>query len=179
MYALKVILFIVFIVLSCTPNKSTKQTSDATKPQIELQCDSKGCRGVYNGPEFINGEDVAHQFSNKMAAAVGDKLKALYKKREYLKVDLTGIKMSTFGMDNRADVVYELSIPFKSVADSCQAYTSFDHRGGWGHKPNLETVLSEFRNKEKLEYIYLTTHEGLTEYWLQWQNENFQKPCKE
>ena len=44
----------------------------------QIECSENGCEGTYDGPEFINGSDVAHQFSNKMTERVGDKLKELY-----------------------------------------------------------------------------------------------------
>ena len=44
--------------------------------------------------------------------------------------------MSTKGMGS-GNVIYKLSIPFVRVSEKCDAYTSFDHVGGWNHSPTL------------------------------------------
>ena len=148
----------------------------------EVKCDELGCRGFYKGPEFIQSSDVAHQFSNTISYKVGDKLKELYLNGYYSKVDFQNIKMSTSGMGS-GNVVYKLDIPFLKVKDKCDAYTSFDHSGGWNHKPalesrkkKLETVLLE---NEKLDISDLKqTPEGLQEYWIQWKNKTTQAKCQ-
>ncbi|GAA3592898.1 hypothetical protein Q4Q39_05850 [Flavivirga amylovorans] len=153
-----------------------------TKDKTEITCSNYGCEGQYHGPEFIDGSDIAHQFSNKMSSAVGDKLKELYKKGEYSKVDFSNITMTTEGMGSGI-VTYKLSIPFIAVKAKCDAYTSFDHAGGWNHKPALS------RRKEELSKVLIngqsldisdlkTTPEGLQEYWIQWKNKIVQSDCK-
>ncbi|WP_053977136.1 hypothetical protein [Mangrovimonas xylaniphaga] len=122
------------------------------KQDLSIQCSEKGCMGTYTGPEFINGSDVAHQFSNKMSAAVGDKLKELYKNELYGKVDFSNIQMSTEGMGT-GHVVYSLSIPFVTVKEACDAYTSFDHVGGWNHTPALA------KRKQELSKALMEGHE--------------------
>ncbi|MDP5101294.1 MAG: hypothetical protein NWQ09_08205, partial [Nonlabens sp.] len=147
-----------------------------------IQCIDSGCKGTYDGPEFINGEDIAHQFSNKMSASVGNKLKNLYQKKKYKKVDLTKISMSTKGMGS-GRVVYTLEIPFASVKSKCDAFTSFDHVGGWNHKPDLVKRKNELRGvtliKHQLDISHLKqTPEGLQEYWIQWKNNILQLECE-
>ncbi len=143
----------------------------------EITCSDNGCRGVYRGPEFINGSDVAHQFSNHMSAKVGDQLKALYRKKKYVKVDLDNLTMTTKGMDNRGSVVYTLEVPFVQVSDSCKAFTAFDHRGGWGHKITLSSVEHIFKEKNNLAIKEISTPEGLQEFWVQWRHERWQPLC--
>lgn len=144
-------------------------------------CTDSSCQGTYKGPEFNNQGDIAHQFSNKMASEVGNKLKELYDKKMYSMVDLDMIKMTTLGMGT-GNVVYTLEIPFIKVDQPCLAYTSFDHSGGWNHEPELERRKSELKsvlisgdslNISKL----LTTPEGLQEYWIQWRNNKIQSNC--
>ncbi len=147
----------------------------------QIACDDNGCYGVYTGPEFVNGADIAHQFSNKMAQMVGDKLKALYDQKKYCKVDFSAIFMSTKGMGS-GNVIYELKIPFVAVAEKCEAYTSFDHVGGWNYKPALvarkKQLASLLLNGEKLYISALKrTPEGLQEYWIQWKNKSKQDDC--
>lgn len=164
------------IVFACTT--SNRVESALNKEQsTKIICNDTLCYGTYSGPEFVDGSDVAHQFSNQMAAVVGNKLKELYRANNYSKVDLQKIKMTTLGMYNKGEVEYALFIPFIKVEDSCEAKTSFDHRGGWGHKPNLDKVLTEFAKVKSLEYQFTTTPEGLTEYWLQWRHNQLQANC--
>ena len=70
-----------------------------------------------------------------------------------------------------------------SVKEKCDAYTSFDHVGGWNHYPSLIKrkqelskllVASQELNISKLK----TTPEGLQEYWIQWKNRDTQSDCK-
>lgn len=148
----------------------------------DIICDVNGCHGVYQGPEFVNGSDIAHQFSNSMSKDVGVELKKLYDKGVYSKVDFSKIKMSTKGMGS-GTVVYELDIPFMRVAEKCDAYTSFDHVGGWNHKPALNArkqQLSKVLLKgESLDISELkVTTEGLQEYWIQWKNKSVQADCE-
>ena len=166
------------ILIITMPFSALAQAEDHTK----IICTQNGCEGFYKGPEFISGSDIAHQFSNKMSNVVGDKLKELYKKGEYSKVDFSNISMTTEGMGSGI-VNYKLSIPFISVKEKCDAYTSFDHVGGWNHKPNLSKRKAELSNVfikgQSLDISSLkTTPEGLQEYWIQWKNKIIQSSCK-
>lgn len=147
-----------------------------------ITCSNNECYGEYEGAEFLGGDDIAHQFSNKMSAKVGDKLKELFNAGEYSKVDFDNIVMTTKGMGS-GRVVYYLKIPFKRVNSQCEAYTSFDHVGGWNHKPELESRKKQLQKalmvNHQLDISNLkTTPEGLQEYWIQWKNKNTQSMCK-
>ena len=163
-------------ILSISSNKNVFQND------TEIQCSENHCEGSYVGPEFVNSSDVAHQFSNTMSGKVGDKLKELYSRGSYCKVDMPNIIMTTKGMGT-GKVIYTLKIPFLTVNKKCEAYTSFDHVGGWNHKPALE------RRKRELSGVLMdgqsfdisnlkTTSEGLQEYWIQWKNKIMQSSCK-
>lgn len=148
----------------------------------EITCNENECKGTYYGPEFVNGSDVAHQFSNTMSGKVGDKLKELFGKGMYSKVDFEHIKMSTKGMGS-GTVTYTLSIPFIRISEKCDAYTSFDHVGGWNHSPALKARKQQLQKVlmegEQLNISDLkTTPEGLQEYWIQWKNKVTQERCK-
>lgn len=148
----------------------------------KITCTSKACYGTYTGAEFINGDDVAHQFSNKMSGAVGSKLKELFHQEKYSKVDFSGIIMTTSGMGS-GKVTYYLKIPFKRVSTACEAYTSFDHVGGWNHRPALEERKKQLgkalmKNHELDISALKTTPEGLQEYWIQWKNQGTQSMCE-
>lgn len=146
-----------------------------------ITCTDSSCKGTYKGSEFNDQGDIAHQFSNKMSSAVGDKLKELYNKKIYSMVDLDMIKMTTLGMGT-GNVVYTLDVPFIKVDQPCEAYTSFDHVGGWGHSPELNKRLTELKslllNNDKFNVSkLLRTPEGLQEYWIQWRNKKIQYNC--
>ncbi len=147
-----------------------------------ITCSNNSCYGQYQGPEFVKGSDVAHQFSNKMSAAVGDQLKALFNKGLYSKVNFDKIVMTTKGMGS-GQVTYYINIPFQQVNAPCEAYTSFDHVGGWNHTPALEARKNQLRKalipNQTLDISKLkTTSEGLQEYWIQWKNRSTQAICK-
>jgi hypothetical protein len=152
------------------------------RQRSKISCNDEGCSGRYKGPEFIDGDDVAHQFSNKMAAAVGDALKEAYREGNYSKVDFSNIQMTTKGMGS-GKVTYVLSIPFVKVNQKCDAYTSFDHVGGWNHTPALAKRKQELSGAlmegQQLNISELkTTPESLQEYWIQWKNKTTQAECK-
>lgn len=158
---------------------SSNHTSISQKTNIT--CSNKECKGSYIGPEFINGSDIAHQFSNKMSQEVGDQLKELFRNDDYSMVDFSNIKMSTDGMGS-GHVIYTLSIPFISVQKKCDAYTSFDHVGGWNHVPALSARKKQLSGVllkgQKLDISDLkATPEGLQEYWIQWKNKITQSSC--
>ncbi|MHA7059117.1 hypothetical protein ACWGOQ_0017960 [Aquimarina sp. M1] len=147
-----------------------------------INCTDQECCGHYKGAEFINGSDIAHQFSNKISTEVGDKLKELFKKGKYSKVDFDRIIMTTEGMGS-GNVIYYIKIPFERVIAKCDAYTSFDHVGGWNHAPALEARKKQLTNalmdKQTLVISDLKkTPEGLQEYWIQWKNKVTQSMCK-
>ena len=174
------LLFLALCYSSC--NNAEKNTAYNDPQKSEIQCFDDGCQGTYKGPEFINGSDIAHQFSNRMSQAVGDKLKELYNFKKYNKVDFLKINMTTKGMGS-GQVIYQLSIPFIAVQDKCDAYTSFDHVGGWNHIPALserKLQLKKALNEgHELNISDLkTTREGLQEYWIQWKNKKTQSDCK-
>lgn len=155
--------------------------SSANPQAHSIECSDGSCYGEYSGAEFVNGSDIAHQFSNHMSARVGDQLKDLFKRGLYSKVDFDKIEMSTEGMGS-GQVVYYLKIPFIQVDEKCDAYTSFDHVGGWNHAPALEARKRQLEKAllpgEQLDISSLiTTPEGLQEHWIQWRNKQVQAMC--
>lgn len=147
-----------------------------------IECTNDECYGQYEGSEFINGSDVAHQFSNTISKVVGNQLKELFKKGKYSLVDFDKIEITTKGMGS-GKVIYFLKIPFKRVKSKCDAYTSFDHVGGWNHKPALEARKKQLEKAlMKNQTLYIsdlkTTPEGLQEHWIQWKNKITQSMCE-
>ncbi len=156
-------------------------------------CTDTYCQGRYKGVEFISqsianqigltGTDIAHNYSNRMADCVGKKLKEMYRKGNFIKVDLKHIEMTTKGMDDGDPYVeYYLKIPFTKVKSAKEAMTGFDHSGGWGHPPDLNKRKDELLNGSraivKNNKLYISplykTPEGLEEYWIQWHHVEYQ-----
>jgi len=178
---LELLCFIILSIVLPSCNGQSVQ-EDISNSDNQVDCSDKMCQGIYKGAEFINGSDIAHQFSNTMSKYVGDKLKALYDEKLYSKVDMDNIIMTTKGMGS-GYVEYELIIPFIPVALKCEAFTSFDHVGGWNHAPELENrkkqLSSALLRNQVLDISELkSTPEGLQEYWIQWKNKEKQKDCE-
>ena len=175
-------LLLILYLLLTSYISSKKDPANSPLQDANIICTDNSCEGTYQGKEFIDGSDVAHQFSNTMSAKVGDQLKALYHSGTYSKVDFENIEMTTKGMGS-GTVTYYLKIPFIHVDQKCEAYTSFDHVGGWDHTPALAA------RKEQLKSALLEGHqlyisdlkitkEGLQEYWIQWKNKITQVECE-
>ena len=180
MKLLTTLLIISLCFINC--NNPKKDLATTTTKDNAIKCTTKACQGTYKGKEFINGEDIAHQFSNTMSAAVGGQLKELYNSGNYSKVNFSKIKMSTEGMGS-GNVTYTLCIPFMAVTNKCEAYTSFDHVGGWNHTPALSQRKAQLSGLllpgETLDISDLkTTAEGLQEYWIQWKHKVVQAACE-
>ena len=168
-----------FVVLSCV--FSLLLFSSLKENDHSIECTDGACFGQYEGAEFVQGSDIAHQFSNHMSTRVGDQLKDLFKRGLYSKVDFDKLEMRTQGMGS-GKVVYYLKIPFVRVDEKCQAYTSFDHVGGWNHTPALEARKRQLQpalmDGDHLNISALkTTPEGLQEHWIQWRNKQVQAMC--
>ena len=79
-------------------------------------------------------------------------------------------------------VKYIIHLPFEKVDNPCDARTSIEHCGGWGHKPALENRKIALNKLllpgDRLDVSpMIQTKEGLKEYWIQWRNKETQKEC--
>jgi len=159
---------------------------------VEPTCTDDGCKGTYSGPQFLKSDssDVAHKYSNTMSYYVGVKLKELYKQGIYVKVDLKNITMTAVPVqygENYNPTKVTIYIPFIRVKNKCDAYTSFDHVGGWGHlninlnkrKTNLSSLLlpGETLDVSDLKITDKNVSTSLNEYWIQWKNNTIQSDC--
>ena len=177
-------------------NEQQTTTTSYVLPQghVEPTCTDAGCKGEYRGPQFLksDGSDVAHMYSNTMSNYVGIKLKELYNRGIYVKVDLKNIVMTAdpvqYG-ENYNQTHVTIDIPFIRVKNKCDAYTSFDHVGGWGHTQiNLSNRKTQLKSAllpgETLDVsdLKMTDKNGnvstsLNEYWIQWKNKITQADC--
>lgn len=176
-------------------NEQQTTTTSYVLPQghVEPTCTDAGCKGEYKGPQFLKSDssDIAHKYSNTMSNYVGIKLKELYNRGIYVKVDLKSIVMTAdpvqYG-ENYNQTHVTIDIPFIRVKNKCDAYTSFDHVGGWGHThkinlPARESKLStlllpgETLDVSDLKITHKNVNESLNEYWIQWKNKTTQSDC--
>jgi len=146
-----------------------------------------GFKGYYQGPEYNEQGDLAHQFSNKAARLIGDFLKKAYNKQNYLKVNFKKTKIYTKNLDQKDSVYYEIDMPFERVT-KCKAFTGIEHCGSWDQQPKEEITerllklkkgLREHCSIGAMEYQYFVSNEGFQEYWVQFMHRDYQVPCKD
>ena len=184
---LSTIAFSTLLLFSCTDNKEDKikKQNREIKKDLIIVCTDSFCSLNYSGPEFTiqKGEiiDTAHRMSNLISGEVGKKLKSLFDKKKYAKVDLKNIRMTSIDMDNLGSVKLEIFIPFKRVKNPCEASTSFDHSGGWDHDPEIEERKKKLLGIAVCEELEISplirTPENFQEYWIQWKHKDFQANC--
>ena len=184
---LSTIAFSTLLLFSCTDNKEDKikKQNREIKKDLIIVCTDSFCSLNYSGPEFTiqKGEiiDTAHRMSNLISGEVGKKLKSLFDKKKYAKVDLKKIRMTSIDMDNLGSVKLEIFIPFKRVKNPCEASTSFDHSGGWDHDPEIEERKKKLLGIAVCEELEISplirTPENFQEYWIQWKHKEFQANC--
>ncbi len=183
------IAFSTLLLFSCTSSSPKKEEVKTTKVKPEkdlvMVCTDSFCKVNYSGPEFTihKGEiiDTAHRMSNLISGEVGKKLKSLFDKKKYAKVDLKKIRMTSIDMNNLGSVKLEIFIPFKRVKKPCEARTGFDHSGGWDHDPEIEERKKQLLGIALCEELEISplikTPENFQEYWIQWKHKEFQANC--
>ena len=184
---LSTIAFSTLLLFSCTDNKEDKIKKQyrEIKKDLIIVCTDSFCSVNYSGPEFTiqKGEiiDTAHRMSNLISGEVGKKLKSLFDKKKYTKVDLKKIRMTSIDMNNLGSVKLEIFIPFKRVKNPCEARTGFDHSGGWDHDPEIELRKQQLLGIAVCEELEISplikTPENFQEYWIQWKHKEFQANC--
>ncbi len=175
------------LLFSCSSPRKKEVKNTKVKPEKDLVlfCNDSFCKVNYSGPEFTihKGEiiDTAHRMSNLISGEVGKKLKSLFNKKKYAKVDLKKIKMTSIDMNNSGSVKLEIFIPFKRVKNPCEARTGFDHSGGWNHDPEIKERKKQLLGIAVCEQLEISplikTPENFQEYWIQWKHKDFQANC--
>jgi hypothetical protein len=171
----------------CSTNKTKKNIKISSPKPIQsiyqIKISSNEFVASYTGPDFANGEDIAHQLSNFVADTLGKYLKAEYKKGAYKKIDFEKTKIQT--LKNHPDSVYfTIQMPLLN-ASNCEAFTCVDHRGSWVHNTkktdnDLKDFLASIRKVEnhKEEIKLFQTTSGYYEYWVQFRHPIIQETCK-
>jgi len=179
--------------LNCSTRNQQKKPTNTTTPAVvettptydNICISDLGLTGYFKGPEYNEEGDIAHQFSNKVAARVGTYLKERYLKKVYLKVDLEGINIITKGLNQVDSVYYAIEMPFKRVA-KCEAFTGIEHCGSWNYQPGIllnkrfkelrEGLVKNWSVGNSAHQLY-KTEEGFQEYWIQFKHKDYQAAC--
>ncbi len=141
--------------------------------------------GVYEGPEFVEGKDIAHQLSNAIANELGAFLKQSFLQKKYLKIDFNNAKVWTetpyvLGEFPDSSVRYSIVFPLIKVENPKHSFTGIEHRGSWIGKitekdfKQWQKRMRESLIKGKDEWQLFKTKEGFAEYWLQFQHKDFE-----
>lgn len=174
--------------LSCseTPKKQITKKKETIQEQpsiYKVKITQKDFYASYTGPDFLNGEDIAHQLSNFVADTLGKYLKAEFKKGNFKKIDLEKTKIET-NKNHPDSVYYTIYMPLSSVT-KCEAFTCIDHRGSWVRNiKKTDNDLHEFitsiskSTNHKEEIKLFQTSSGYYEYWVQFRHPILQENCK-
>ncbi|MFM7567205.1 MAG: hypothetical protein ACKO8O_00710 [Betaproteobacteria bacterium] len=180
----------------CTPSKTPSKPKNNEENNVQsdvkpmpiydsIVLSDHGFKGYYQGPEFNEQGDIAHQFSNKAAKQIGNYLKEAYQNKTYLKIDFKHTKVITKGLDQEDSVYYLLEIPFQP-AGPCSAHTGIEHCGSWNYQPKLFLDQRLKKQKQsltnisvgKMECRFFTSNEGFQEYWIAFHHKDYQNGCK-
>lgn len=178
----------IVLFLSCTQVPKQYKSKSTVAPKEEqsiykVKITKKDFFATYTGPDFLNGEDIAHQLSNFVADTLGKYLKAAFKKGNFKKIDFEKTKIET-NKNHPDSVYYTIYMPFSSVT-KCEAFTCIDHRGSWvRNTKKTDNDLHEFvtsiskstNHKEEIKLFQTTT--GYYEYWVQFRHPILQESCK-
>jgi hypothetical protein len=187
-FSLLIKVLLLSTILGCS-DRSKKRRQKTVKqltpenPIYKVKISSKHFFASYKGPDFVNGDDIAHQLSNFVADTLGKFLKSEYRKGRFKKIDFEQTIIQT--KKNHDDsVYYTIKMPFLNVT-ACESFTCIDHRGSWVlNKRKTDSDLKEFlfsiqttpNHKEDVKLFQ--TESGLYEYWVQFKSTELQKNCK-
>lgn len=189
-------LLVISLFWQCTPSKTHSRSKNNEEKTVQsdarptpnydsIVLSDRGFKGYYQGPEFNEQGDIAHQFSNKVANQIGNYLKEAYRKKTYLKIDFKHIKIVTRGLDQEDSVYYLIEIPFQP-AGHCSAHTGIEHCGSWNYQPKLFLNQRLKKQKQSLTKIsvgkmdchFFTSSEGFQEYWIAFRHKDYQNGCQ-
>ncbi len=163
---------------SFQPKKEIKQVK---YPNDSIRITKDFFFANYEGAEFNQDGDIAHQLSNRVADTLGKYLKAAFTKGDYLALDFDHTKITTEGLDLKGSVNYCIQFPFLHT-NKRDAFTGIEHCGSWDNESNysLNKKLQErLINLQKMSIGSIktkqfTTAEKFKEYWIQFKHKEYQ-----
>jgi hypothetical protein len=186
------LLFIALIVIglnSCqTEKKKQKSIQPKEKVMEQVKYPNDSIRitkdffiANYEGAEFNQDGDIAHQLSNRVADTLGKYLKASFTKGNYLALDFDHTKITTEGLDLKGSVKYCIQFPFLHT-NKRDAFTGIEHCGSWDNESDyslnkkLQERLINLRKMSigSIKTRRFTTAEKFKEYWIQFKHKEYQ-----
>ena len=173
---------------SCQAKKNKQKSSQPKKEIKQVKYPNDSIRitkdtffANYEGAEFNQDGDIAHQLSNRVADTLGKYLKAAFTKGDYLALDFDHTKITTEGLDLKGSVNYCIQFPFLHT-NKRDAFTGIEHCGSWDNESNysLNKKLQErLINLQKMSIGSIktkqfTTAEKFKEYWIQFKHKEYQ-----
>lgn len=173
---------------SCQAKKNKQKSSQPKKEIKQVKYPNDSIRitkdtffANYEGAEFNQDGDIAHQLSNRVADTLGKYLKAAFTKGDYLALDFDHTKITTEGLDLKGSVKYCIQFPFLHT-NKRDAFTGIEHCGSWDNESDysLNKKLQErLINLQKMSIGSIktkqfTTVEKFKEYWIQFKHKEYQ-----
>lgn len=175
--------FMVVLLIGCETTDHNPKSNQFTR-LAKWKSDSSYVEFVYKGPEFIQigkyYRDEAHLTSTKFTHIIGPFLKSNFNRKNYLKLDLSNLKVSfkgnpEFRWPSGKRIEYKISVPIIHVSKRKDAMTSIEHRGTWikDYDKCSDENFSAWKGRvakissSKVE-SQLIEKDGFRELWLQW-----------
>ena len=173
---------------SCQAKKNKQKSSQPKKEIKQVKYPNDSIRitkdtffANYEGAEFNQDGDIAHQLSNRVADTLGKYLKAAFTKGDYLALDFDHTKITTEGLDLKGSVNYCIQFPFLHT-NKRDAFTGIEHCGSWDNESNYslyKKLQERLVNLQKMSIGSIktkqfTTPEKFKEYWIQFKHKEYQ-----
>ena len=173
---------------SCQAKKNKQKSSQPKKEIKQVKYPNDSIRitkdtffANYEGAEFNQDGDIAHQLSNRVADTLGKYLKAAFTKGDYLALDFDHTKITTEGLDLKGSVKYCIQFPFLHT-NKRDAFTGIEHCGSWDNESNYslyKKLQERLINLQKMSIGSIktkqfTTVEKFKEYWIQFKHKEYQ-----
>ena len=173
---------------SCQAKKNKQKSSQPKKEIKQVKYPNDSIRitkdfffANYEGAEFNQDGDIAHQLSNRVADTLGKYLKAAFTKGDYLALDFDHTKITTEGLDLKGSVKYCIQFPFLHT-NKRDAFTGIEHCGSWDNESNYslyKKLQERLVNLQKMSIGSIktkqfTTPEKFKEYWIQFKHKEYQ-----
>ena len=173
---------------SCQAKKNKQKSSQPKKEIKQVKYPNDSIRitkdtffANYEGAEFNQDGDIAHQLSNRVADTLGKYLKAAFTKGDYLALDFDHTKITTEGLDLKGSVNYCIQFPFLHT-NKRDAFTGIEHCGSWDNESDYslyKKLQERLVNLQKMSIGSIktkqfTTPEKFKEYWIQFKHKEYQ-----
>ena len=191
--------FLLFLYTGCETSNQRSNKHNSTKSgsvknnqftrEAKWNRDSTYFELTYIGPEFTRSgkyyRDEAHLTSTRFTHILGPFLKSNFQRKNYLKLDLSNLKVSfkgdpVFRYKSEKRIEYKISVSILRVKKRKYAMTSVEHKGTWVRDYQKCSDVNFTKWKERVAKISesrveakLIQKNGFREMWLQWRKKGF------